>query len=268
MSEPGRPPGRRAARWRPCRSRQALLGLVALVLAGCAAAPTRPGAPDPVRGFNKRMFAFNNTMDRLVLKPVSNAYIKVTPKPVRTGVTNFFRNLGYPYVAANDLLQGRVQAGVETVDAFFWNTTVGIGGLFDVGGAMGLKPLEQNFGATAGVWGVNEGAYLVLPLIGPSSLRALPGIPLEIFSSPLYYTNSTGGQVAAKAVETVNTRARLRAQIQRVNEALDPYAFLRSAYRQRQNYLIRGGRESSGQELLEELNLPPGAPKPSAPPDP
>ncbi|MGA7801211.1 MAG: VacJ family lipoprotein [Gammaproteobacteria bacterium] len=237
-------------------ARRATVLCAALALAGCAAAPARPDAPDPLRSFNRSMFTFNQKLDRYVMEPVSNAYIKVTPQPVRTGVTNVFRNLGYPYVILNDLLQGRFKAAVVTGDAFFWNSTVGIGGIFDIGNKFGLNALDQNFGATAGVWGIGEGAYLVLPFVGPSSVRALPGIPLAIFSNPLYYANSSTAQYAASALNAVNTRASLRVQIQLVNQSLDPYSFVRSGYRQRQNNLIRGG-EASAQQMLEELGLPP-----------
>ena len=235
--------------------RAGLLATTTLILAGCASAPTKPDAPDPLRSFNRTMFGFNQKLDRYVMKPVSDAYIKVTPKPVRTGVTNVFHNLGYPYVIINDLLQGRAKSAIIATDAFFWNTTVGIGGIFDIGNKFGLNSLEQNFGATAGVWGIGEGAYLVLPFFGPSSLRALPGIPMAIFSNPMYYVNSTTAQYAASALDAVNTRASLRAQIRMVNQSLDPYSFMRSGYRQHQNYLIRGG-QSSSQQMLQELGLP------------
>lgn len=226
-----------------------------VLLSGCAAAPTRPGAPDPLASFNHRMFAFNQVLDRHVMRPISNAYIKVTPRPVRTAVTSFFHNLDYPYVIINDLLQGRFKSAAVSTDAFFWNTTVGIGGIFDIGNKFGLNSLQQNFGATAGVWGIGEGAYLVLPFLGPTSLRALPGIPLSIFSNPLYYANSSALQYSASALNVINTRASLRATINMVNQSLDPYSFVRSGYRQRQNYLIRGG-EASGQQMLEDLGLP------------
>ncbi|MEJ2643912.1 MAG: VacJ family lipoprotein [Gammaproteobacteria bacterium] len=249
-------------------ARAGLLASVALGLAGCASAPTRPDAPDPLHSFNRSMFRFNQKLDRYVMEPVSNAYIKVTPQPVRTGVTNFFYNLGYPYVILNDLLQGRPKSAIVATDAFFWNSTVGIGGIFDIGNKFGLNSLDQNFGATAGVWGIGEGAYLVLPFFGPSSLRALPGIPLSIFSNPMYYANSTALQYGASALDAVNTRASLRAQIQMVNQSLDPYSFMRSGYRQHQDYLIRGG-EASSEQMLQELGLPsesqPGKPSSGAP---
>lgn len=235
-------------------------GLVLLTLAGCAASPARD--QDPLQGFNRKAYAFNDKLDRVVLQPISKVYTKVTPRPVRTGVHNFFHNLGYPYVIVNNFLQGRFKPGFKNIGGFLLNLTVGIGGVFDVAGDMGIRRLDQNFGATAGTWGIGEGAYLVLPFLGPTTVRGLPGIPLEWFTSPVTYVNQSRAEIALSALDTVSTRARHQQDIEQVRHALDPYSFLKSGFLQHQNYLIHGGTVSN-EELLQELQpepKPPSAP--------
>jgi phospholipid-binding lipoprotein MlaA len=241
-----------------------MIACITFALMGCAAAPTAPDKSDPLEPMNRKIYAFNDTLDRWVLEPVSNAYVKVTPKPVQTGVRNFFNNLGYPYIIVNDVFQGRIKQSLSDSAGFFLNTTVGIGGIFDVASGTGLKTLDQNFGATAGVWGIGEGAYLVLPFLGPSSLRGLPGVPLALVTHPIYYVNDSTVAWTATGLGVISQRAALREAIKRARESLDPYVFVRSAYRQHQNYLIYGG-EVPPQNLLEDLDIggsaPPNTPK-------
>jgi len=234
--------------------------LVFLALVGCAASPARNR--DPLQAFNRKAYAFNDKLDRAVLEPISKAYTKVTPRPMRTGIHNFFHNLGYPYVIVNNFLQGRFKPGFTNIGGFILNLTVGIGGLFDVADDMGIRRLDQNFGATAGVWGIGEGAYLVLPFLGPTTVRGLPGIPLQWFTSPVSSVSDTRVQITISALDTISTRAGHQQDIEHIRDALDPYSFLKSGFLQHQNYLIHGGSVSN-EELLQELQP---APNPASTP--
>lgn len=200
---------------------------------------------DPLEPINRGVFAFNNVLDTVLIDPICKLYNFILPGFVRDGIQNFMRNLSSPIIVANEFLQGDVKGmGVATA-RFIINTTAGIGGLVDVAGGQGLNYEEEDFGQTLGVWGFNEGFYLVLPVIGPSSLRDAVGMGVDSYADPLrmwafntrhhewiYYTRV--------GVEGLDRRARLVKALEDLRKnSLDYYAAVRSAYAQKRHALIR-----------------------------
>src|SRR5258708_6582339 len=170
-------------RVKPNRSTATLV--LACSLIGCASLP--PGSTrdprDHIERFNRSTFRFNTALDHAVLRPVARGYVKVTPRPVRTGVTNFFGNLGYTKTIGNDIFQGHPLDFGSDVARLVVNTTVGIGGVFDPATRFGLEKHDRDFGQTLGKWGVPTGAYLMLPLLGPSDVRDAFGLVPDRFMS-------------------------------------------------------------------------------------
>ncbi|CAN7168954.1 MULTISPECIES: MlaA family lipoprotein [Duganella] len=220
----------------PKSLRGAALALgVTVLLAGCAG----PNPRDPYEGFNRAMFSFNDTVDTYALKPAATAYKNVLPSFVQTGVNNFFGNLADAWSAVNNLLQGNGQAGMSDVSRFALNSTVGIVGLFDIASEAGLQKHKEDFGQTLGVWGVPSGPYLMLPLLGPSTVRDTAALPLDIkgdiwaYKEPVYIRNT------GTALRVVDQRANLLDASSLLEDAaLDRYEFIRDGYLQRRESQI------------------------------
>ncbi|MGQ0657542.1 MAG: MlaA family lipoprotein [Chromatiales bacterium] len=223
-------------------SRFALLAFLgAFVMTGCAGGSSRSDGSDPLEGVNRAIYRFNDGLDRAFIKPVAETYVRITPRPIRTSVTNFFDNLGYVNVVANDLLQGKFRQGFRDSARFLLNSTVGIGGLFDPANHTGLVKNEEDLGQTFGTWGFGEGAFLVLPLRGPNSLRDAPDLATSALLNPLFYASSAVAFPIA-AINAVNQRANLlEATRLRDEAALDAYSFTREAYRQSRVYDTHDG---------------------------
>ena len=223
------------------RSVAAVMALT--VVSGCAHRPAYDPA-DPLEPVNRKIFAFNNTVDRYVAEPVARTYVKVVPAPVRTGVGNFLDNLSYPVVIVNSLLQFKLlQAGHDT-GRFLFNTTVGLGGLLDPATDIGLTANNEDFGQTLGHWGVGEGWYIVLPFLGPTTNRDLVGRVSDGFATPLYYLEGPYQEetrITLLALGVVDTRAGLLGTEKLMAEQFDPYVFLRSAYLERRLNLVHDG---------------------------
>lgn len=202
----------------------------------------RSSAADPWQGFNRNMFRFNDTLDRYALKPVAKGYRKIAPRPVRTGVTNFFYNLRFPIVMLNDLLQGKVKAAGTDTARFVINTTVGVAGFIDVSARMGLARNDEDFGQTLGTWGVGSGPYLVLPFLGPSTVRDGFGLVVDGFAHPRAYMDHEVA-MGLVAVEVVNTRANLL-EVEDIIQG-DRYLFIRDLYLQRRDFSIKDGKVES-----------------------
>lgn len=213
------------------------------MLAGCASTPNASSddANDPYEGMNRSFYNFNDAIDRNFFEPVARGYVKVTPDPVRSGVTKFFGNVNYLNVIANDLLQGKVGQFASDTGRFVVNSTVGVGGLFDPATHMGMPEHDEDLGQSFGTWGMGEGAYLVLPLMGPNSFRDLPNAGASVLLNPLTYLNAVV-TFPLGVLNAVNTRANLlEASSIRDQAALDPYTFVREAYRQQREYKIYDG---------------------------
>jgi len=213
----------------------AALLCVSTALGGCATAQR----PDPLEPMNRKIFGFNEVVDDNLLKPVATAYRKVVPSPVRTGVTNFFSNLADPWSAANLFLQGRVKDGLSDVGRFGANTVAGGLGFFDVATGWGLPRHGEDFGQTLGVWGVDSGAYLVLPLLGPSTTRDTASLPIDFMARPQGQIGDAGVANGLTVLELVNRRANLLQAGQLLDDiALDKYTFMRDTFLQRRQSLV------------------------------
>jgi phospholipid-binding lipoprotein MlaA len=254
-----------------------------LVLALCSACSTLPsksalpGAPslsinpaDPWENWNRRVFGVNEAVDKAVLKPVAQGYAKVVPQPVRGGVSNFFGNLSDAWSAVNNLLQGKVKNSFSDVARFGANSVFGILGIFDVASDMGFEPQREDLGQTLGYWGIPAGPYLVLPVLGPSSLRDSSAVPFDrLATSPSSFISNTGLQASLTTLQVVDIRANLLGASQALDAiSLDKYAFIRDAYLQRRRSLVYDGNPPEVAEPEDpEADTAPAAPsqKASAP---
>lgn len=215
--------------------------IVLLTAAGCASTDAAKTNGDPYENLNRKFYTFNDTLDKHFIEPVAKKYAQYTPNPVRNSITNFFDNSGYLNTIANDLLQGKMVQSAQDSGRFLVNSTIGIGGLFDPATSMGLKQHNEDLGQTFGKWGAKEGAYLMLPLMGPSSLRDAGSPVMDMFLNPLTYFASVV-TIPAGVVSAVNARANLLDATRiRDQAALDPYTFVREAWRQQREYDIYDG---------------------------
>lgn len=224
------------------------------VLSGCASTAVQDANPDdPWEGFNRKVFAFNEVVDRYALKPVAQGYDYVTPDPVQTGVGNVFSNLGEIRTTINSVLQGKPgNAGIST-GRFLINSTVGILGIFDVARHMELIGRKEDFGQTLAVWGVGEGPYLVLPLLGPSTVRDTAGWPVDAYTSPLAYVDSDKVRYGMVALNVIDTRAGFLEQEKLLRG--DRYTFLRDGYLQRRRFEVLDGELGEDPFASDEFDL-------------
>ncbi len=236
---PLRPESPRYRRVRALSALLLLLPLLALV-GGCASTAYHDRG-DPLEPFNRKMFVFNDHLDRWILQPVARTYVRFTPKLVRASVTNFFDNVEYPNTILNQFLEGRFREGFQDTGRFVVNIVVGVGGLFDPATRFGLPRHDKDLGQTLAVWGVGQGPYLVLPFIGPDTLRNLPNLVASALTNPFFYVNTAKITMPLGAVALINKRANAAAQIEMVRQALDPYVFMREAYLQHRRFLIYNG---------------------------
>ena len=223
------------------------LALAAAVLAlaglgGCATVQ-QPNPADPLEGWNRGVQRFNDGVDEAVLKPVATAYRDAVPEPVRDGVGNFFGNLDDVWSAANQLLQGKLEAALNMTLRVGLNTVFGLGGVLDPASEAGLERQSEDFGQTLGRWGLPAGPYLVLPLLGPSSVRETAALPLDMAATSTgRVIDPEGAANWASALRVVDTRARLLSATRLLDDiALDRYSFLRNAYLARRRNLVWDG---------------------------
>ena len=215
----------------------------AALLTGCAGTQTIDGEvnPDPYEDTNRSFYAFNDALDRHIMIPVAENYVKVTPEPVRDGITNFFDNLEYLNVILHSFLQGKLGQGFSDLTRFVVNSTIGLAGFFDVATDMGLEEHDEDLGQTLAVWGVDPGAYLYIPFLGPYTARNSPDLASSYFTNPFSYI-STLFLLPVSALNLINDRANLLDASEFVDEAsIDPYSFIREAYLQQRRYLIHDG---------------------------
>lgn len=216
----------------------AALALTVSLMAGCATGPDA-NPRDPLEPFNRGVYQFNDAVDTAVFKPVATAYQKVTPSPVRTGVSNFFGNLGDLWSSVNAGLQLRPREATENLMRFSVNTVFGIAGVLDIASEMGIPRTRLDFGQTMGRWGAPSGPYLVLPLLGPSSVRDGTGLVVDVVGDPLSSVDHVPSRNSLIALRVVDTRAGLlRAGNLLDDAALDKYSFMRDFYlNRRQNQI-------------------------------
>jgi phospholipid-binding lipoprotein MlaA len=229
------------------------IGVIAVLLisTGCAATPGRTRNDDPWQGMNRGIYKFNDTADRIALKPVAKGYRKITPRWVRTGVGNFFANLSYPATIMNQFLQGKPRMGFRDAGRFLMNTTIGVGGLLDVATPVGLTANDEDFGQTLAVWGVGSGPYVTLPLFGPSSVRDAPSRFFDYVLGPLVYIDVPWEwEWGMRGLDIVHSRSELLPLDATLQNAFDPYAFMRDAWAQQREFQIYDGNPPP--ETLEE----------------
>jgi len=197
---------------------------------------------------------FNDVLDRHVAKPLAKGYVKVTPRPERTGVSNFFQNLSYPTVIVNDLLQGKLKSFGGDTARLVLNTTIGIGGLFDPATKMGLPVGDEDFGQTLGKWGVPPGPYIVLPIFGPSDARDTVGFVADQFTDPKFYVNNIYLSLGLSGGALLDMRVELLSTDDVLARAFDPYVFVRNAYLQRREFQVKDGAPSDDVEIIEDAD--------------
>lgn len=223
----------------------AFVALLALVASGCASTPAgeapREKNRDPIEGFNRGVYKFNDAIDKHALRPVAVVYHDHTPQWLQTSVSNFFTNLFYPTTIANQLLQGKFRETGQDTLRFLVNSTLGWGGVLDVASGANLPVHDEDSGQTLGRWGVPPGPYLVLPFLGPATLRDAPARIADDFTQPFRWYNADAERWFSLALSLVDKRAQLLPLDRTVQQVYDPYAFIRDAYLQRRQYKVYDG---------------------------
>jgi phospholipid-binding lipoprotein MlaA len=213
-----------------------------LLVGGCASLPSsKPDPRDPWERFNRASFKVNDALDRAVLRPTARAYVKVMPRVVRTGVSNVFSNLETVTTLVNDALQGKMRAVGQDSARLLLNSTLGLGGLFDPASAAGIEKNDEDFGQTLGAWGVQSGPYLMIPLLGPSTVRDAIGRVPDQFTDPSHYLEDDSTRYTITAVEVIDLRAGLLDLDDDLAQSFDRYAFVRNAWMQRREYKVKDG---------------------------
>lgn len=229
----------------------AMVVLAGGLLSGCAS-NSAVNPDDPYESFNRKVFDLNLTLDRNFAKPVAEGYVAVVPEPARDGVHNFLTNLNQPIVFVNSILQGEPYAAADTFSRFLIDSSVGLGGLIDVASMMGVPSHSTDFGTTLGRWGVDQGPFLMLPLLGPSTPRDLTGKAVDIAFDPLTYIHwrsSLYYDYAGGFLGLVDLRAQNLGQIESLEEtSVDFYATTRNLYLQ-----YRAAQMNQGQPNIENL---------------
>lgn len=235
----------------PCKLRYrfvravAIIGIGALALTGCATAD-EDAANDPFENVNRSIFEFNNKFDNAVFEPVAQAYVDNVPEGIRRIVRDAIRYLKTPVIFVNDVLQGDIDRAGNTLSRFVTNTTIGFGGLVDTASATGAPYHSEDFGQTLAVWGVGEGPYIMIPLLGPMTLRDGFGKIGDSFIDPLDAIDETVFDGAHRLLNGVDTRADLLDTLDNLERtSLDYYAAIRSLYRQKRNDEINNGEGDS-----------------------
>jgi phospholipid-binding lipoprotein MlaA len=228
------------------RSRALAVGLAIVLLTGCTTIRDARAGPgqrlDPWESWNRKVFNFNEDVDKAVLIPVATAYTNVVPQQIRRGVGNFFSNFADAWSAVNNLLQGKFEASLEDATRVGANTLFGLLGLLDVASEMGLEHHYEDFGQTLGHYGIGAGAYIVLPVLGPSSVRDAAAIPVNRLASPPGFFDGTRTELGLTLLQIVNTRAGLLGATRVIDDiSLDKYTFVRDAYLQRRRSLVFDG---------------------------
>jgi len=226
---------------------------MAFTLASCAttgSAEHLANKDDPYENVNRAMYNFNDKLDDYLAAPVSKVYMMIAPQFARTGVFNFFSNLKNINVIVNDGLQGKFMQGARDSQRFLLNTTLGLGGLVDVATDTGLDINVEDFDQTLAVWGIPSGSYLVLPIIGPSTMRGIPGAAFDVAANPSTYLG-----MPIQLVSLLNTRATAEGSLKFIDEAsLDPYVFTRESFLQWRKSLASDGKSDSSMDFGDDLD--------------
>ena len=229
-----------------------------VLLGGCAmqqpaAAPEDRSPADPWEPLNRQIHAFNQTVDRFSFKPLAKGYEALFPDTMRLGINNFSRNLLGPLFIVNNLLQGKFRRSLSETGRFLANSTWGVLGFVDVGKDLGLETYREDFGETLAVWGVPDGPYVVVPILGPRTLRDAAMIPLNFAADPGYYIDDDAARWSLYLVRAVDARAELFTAEVLLEGSLDRYLTLRESYLQRRRFLIFDGELPAGEDIYDDL---------------
>lgn len=202
---------------------------------------------------NRSIFSANVAVDNVTLKPISKGYRKILPGPVRRGVSNFYRNLTTPSSALNNFLQGKAKHGFSEFGRFVFNSTVGIGGLIDVASASGMEEYEEDFGQTAAVWGMPDGPYVMLPFLGPKTLRDALMTPLDVVANPLFHYDVSSVRDPLVVLGFIDLRYRVLPIDKLLDDSKDPYVTLRESYLQNREYAVFDGDPPQDDDFYDEF---------------
>ena len=225
-----------------------------VALAACSSQNVSNVEHDPWEGFNRGIYGFNDATDRVLLKPIARGYRTVVPGPARRGVGNFFSNLSTPSSSLNNFLQGKPGRGLNDLGRFLMNSTFGVGGLFDVASSAGLEATDEDFGQTFAVWGMGDGPYVVLPFLGPRTLRDTVAMPFDFAADPMTYYDNTSVNDKLRVLQIIDLRARLLAADALLEESNDPYITLRESYLQNREYQIYDGDPPLDDDFYDEFD--------------
>lgn len=216
--------------------------LIVIVAGGCASTPAGdPVAHDPWESMNRGLYGFNEGLDKVSFRPLAKGYVKVIPAPVRRSITNFSRNLSTPGSAINNFLQGKPGHGFRELSRFFVNSTIGIGGLFDIASQSGVEAHSEDFGQTAAVWGIPAGPFIMVPFLGPMTVREAVSLPFDIAADPLRYYDDDVVRWSLWLLRLVDVRARLLPLEGLLQDSPDPYVTMRESYLQNREFEIYDG---------------------------
>ena len=232
-----------------------IIGLIALMISGCAtySGNAMTNSSDPWQAVNRPVFAVNDTFDKMLFKPLAKGYDALTPDPVQNSITNFFSNLGEIDNAINNLFQGKPVQFATSIGRLAINSTVGIAGLFDVAAYVGLERAQEDLGQTFGTLGMQAGPYVVLPLLGSSSIRDLPGRIVSMYINPLSWLDDVSFRNIMVGVNTVDSRANLLAKEDIASEiSNDKYTLYRDAFLEERDFQISDGNLSDS-DLIPEI---------------
>jgi phospholipid-binding lipoprotein MlaA len=238
--------------------RVAPLAMAAVFLGGCATTARNPD--DPLEGYNRAMFSFNEQVDKIVLKPVAEVYDTVLPTPVHIAVGNVFGNLGDPWIGINNLFQGKVADALSDMMRFLVNSTFGFLGVLDIATEAGLPKHDEDFGQTLGRWGVGEGPYFVLPILGPRTVRDAAALPADMAASSVWAPGHIPTRNTVTAVQFTHARWRLLGSEKTLEEGtLDKYAYIRDFYLEQRRYKVFDGAPPRVYEDFNGASAPLGA---------
>lgn len=222
--------------------RGVLLLIACALLSACAAHNEQPTDPtDPWEPMNRALYGLNDTVDRVSLKPIAKGYKAIVPSFARNGVSNFYDNLLTPLIMINNFLQGKPGDGFIDFGRLLINSTIGVGGLFDVATPIGLEEHDEDFGQTFAVWGIPDGPYVLIPVLGPYTLRDAIALPLDFLADPLWHYRNSSVRDKLWIMQAIDIRTSFLSVEETLNKSYDPYVTLRQAYLQNREYVIYDG---------------------------
>jgi len=228
--------------------------LVAFLTTACASIPPEQRVEsDPWEPLNRPLHSFNTTFDNALTKPLAKGYRKILPGPVRKGVSNFFRNLATPRSVINNLLQGKPKRSFSELGRFVFNSTLGVGGLIDIAAMGGMEEYREDFGQTAAVWGVPDGPFVMLPFLGPQTLRDAIMLPANIIVDPLYHYDNTSVRDKLYILGLIDLRYRLLPASKILDESKDPYVTTRESFLQNREYEVYDGDPPLDDDFFDEF---------------